>query len=195
MNAPEPEITVKLVTEVVSDYFGLTPREIVSFRRGQEVTWPRHVTVGLLARLTSYSMPRIARALGGRDHTTILNSRRRFEERIGTDPDAARQVDEIAKAVVEHAGVAATDAALAFTESELEQRTHELAQLDNAVEVAERRFASIRRSFEIIAAARAVARARTAVIVAEHTPGQGAARRELDRRLDELMRIAEGGHV
>lgn len=195
MNAPAPSITVKLVTEAVSRHFGITERELTSYQRNKRVAWPRHVAVGLAARLTPYNLSRIGRALGGRDHSTVIHSQRRFADRLLNDPEAAAQIAAIEQSIVEKADAAAAAVELAFTESEIDERTRELGKLDAAIYVAERRFAAVRQSFEIVRAARAVARARTAVIIAEHTPGQGPARRELDRRVDELMRIAEGGHV
>lgn len=47
----------------------------------------------------------------------------------------------------------------------------------------------------IIEAAYAVAREHKTVIVAEHTPGQGAARRKREAALDQLMRLVEAAHV
>ncbi|QIB34779.1 helix-turn-helix domain-containing protein [Ancylobacter pratisalsi] len=190
-----PVVTVYAVLNAVAVHFRVPEREILLHRRDQHVAWPRHVTVGLASRLTTYSLPRIGRALGGRDHTTILHSRRRFDQRIACDPAAAREVDTIQDAILSTADGDGEKAELAFVMTEIEQRTAELAQLDSVIALAERRLASLHNSFEMLSAARAVGRARFDVIVNEFTAGQGAARRELDQSLDRLMRLTGGGHV
>lgn len=48
---------------------------------------------------------------------------------------------------------------------------------------------------DILDAAYAVAKAHTCVILAEHTPGQGDARRRREKSLDALMRAVEAAHV
>lgn len=48
---------------------------------------------------------------------------------------------------------------------------------------------------DILDAAYAAARAQKAVILAEHTPAQGEARRTRERAMDALMRIVEAAHV
>lgn len=48
---------------------------------------------------------------------------------------------------------------------------------------------------DILDAAYAAVHSHKAVILAEHTPGQGAARRKREAALDQLMRIVEAAHV
>lgn len=194
MIAPAP-VTVKVIAGAVSAHFGVGLREITSQRRDKHVIWPRQVTVGLSVRLTACSLQRIGALLGGRDHTTILNARRRFDARIATDPVAAAQVAELDQVLRDGVLSDSPQRELTLIEDECDQRTAHLALLEESIGLAERRFAAIRRSFDLVAMARAVARARTAVIIAEHTNTQGIARRELEERLDQLMRVAEGGHV
>lgn len=62
---------------VVADEFGVSVDQMLSKSHKAFLAVARHVAVGILCELTSYSMPQIGRRLGGRDHTTILNSRER----------------------------------------------------------------------------------------------------------------------
>lgn len=187
-------VTVRMIAKAVGTHFQVPPYEILAHRRNRDVVWPRHVTVGLAVRLTRFSLPMIGAALGGRDHTTILHARRRFEDRVSAEPAVAAEVETIEGNVAQLAARARLSGA-DYLDDELGNRARELVALERDIEIADRRFAAMRRSFEIVAAAKAVARARSAVIIAEHTPGQGAARRALDLALDDLMRVAEAGHV
>jgi hypothetical protein len=98
----EPESQPEEVTAVPS--FFLSPRradvifrevcqqfevrhiDMVSERRTINLTYPRHTLIGLLCRLTTWSLPRIGRYIGGRDHTTALNSRNRMAHVIAAIP-------------------------------------------------------------------------------------------------------------
>jgi chromosomal replication initiator protein len=55
----------------------------------------RQVAIYLTRELTDLSLPQIGRLYGGRDHSTVLNSIRRVEARIGEDQSFAAQVQEL----------------------------------------------------------------------------------------------------
>jgi chromosomal replication initiator protein len=44
---------------------------------------------------TKWSLPRIGQFFGGRDHTTVLHSLRRMEDRAARDPDLRAYMDEV----------------------------------------------------------------------------------------------------
>ncbi len=82
---------------VVRFYPGVTKYDITSTRREKTVVLPRQVAMYLAKKLTRKSLPDIGRRFGGRDHTTVLHSVRRIEERMKTDPDVAGIVAIISK--------------------------------------------------------------------------------------------------
>jgi len=49
----------------------------------------------LARELTDQSLPAIGREFGGRDHTTVMHACRRASERIATDTDARRAVENL----------------------------------------------------------------------------------------------------
>lgn len=67
------------ILRAVSEEFDMPVSEMLSTRQEARYCIPRYVAVGLLLQLTNMSLPAIGRRLGGRDHTTILNARRRIE--------------------------------------------------------------------------------------------------------------------
>ena len=72
-------MTLSDIKTSVCAVYNLTDAELIGLSREQKYAHARHVFVGLARDMTDCSLPEIGGALGGRDHTTILNSERRFE--------------------------------------------------------------------------------------------------------------------
>jgi chromosomal replication initiation ATPase DnaA len=61
----------------------VTVGELLGPRRARELAWPRQVAILLATRLRpDLTTPAIGRAIGGRDHTTILHARKAARGRI-----------------------------------------------------------------------------------------------------------------
>jgi chromosomal replication initiator protein len=63
-------------------FYKVTVDEIKSERRGREVIQPRHEAMALIRESTPWSLPKIGKFFGGRDHTTVLSAIRRHQARI-----------------------------------------------------------------------------------------------------------------
>jgi len=68
----QASITIEMVIEAVTEYFGITTDEIVGNSRSKRVSGPRQMVMYLTREETKSSLPQIGEALGGRDHTTIM---------------------------------------------------------------------------------------------------------------------------
>jgi hypothetical protein len=68
---------IKPVVSAVAKYYGVSLRDLVSFRRTTELIRPRQVAMYLAKQLTKHSLPTIGRVLD-RDHTTVLHGCRRI---------------------------------------------------------------------------------------------------------------------
>lgn len=66
----------------VCDQHEVCIEDLVSTDRAQEIVAARHHLMWLLRNETSWSMLRIGRFFGGRDHTTVLHGIRAHERRI-----------------------------------------------------------------------------------------------------------------
>lgn len=69
--------------------FDLHPQLLIGPSRRQEYIAPRHLACLLCHELTGASLPMIGRALGNRDHTTIIHGIRGARARMATDPELA----------------------------------------------------------------------------------------------------------
>lgn len=79
-------ITVKrIVKTVVAVVPGVTEADVYSTRRHQNICKARHLAEWVARHATDMSYPEIGRALGDRDHTTILSGVRRGAEMLAKD--------------------------------------------------------------------------------------------------------------
>jgi len=72
-------VTVSEVIRAVSAVWGIAAVHILSQRRNHQVMRPRQAVYALACRLTMASLPQIGRAVGGRDHTSILHGRKKMQ--------------------------------------------------------------------------------------------------------------------
>jgi chromosomal replication initiator protein len=84
--------TVQDIQTATCEAFGVTRDELLSASRAQRVAWPRQVAMYLAREHTRQSLPAIARAFGGRNHTTVMHACKRTAQRLAGDPDASETI-------------------------------------------------------------------------------------------------------
>lgn len=67
-------ITPENILKIVSEFYNISEKEIISHSRKKELVKPRQIVMYLLREDLKNSFPTIARRLGNRDHTTILHA-------------------------------------------------------------------------------------------------------------------------
>ena len=90
--------TVDEIVNRSADHFGVTPADIVSKRRTQQIALARQVAMYLVRKLVGASYPSIGRSFGGRDHSTVIHACGVIEERRGANPDLAGFLDSLEQA-------------------------------------------------------------------------------------------------
>lgn len=65
------EITPDLIIQVVAEHYGITPNDIASQRRNNEVAFPRQVAMYLCRYMTDVPLETIGSYMGKRDHSTV----------------------------------------------------------------------------------------------------------------------------
>lgn len=86
---------LKQIIAVTARYFAVTQAALVGPSRRSSLVAARNAAVGLARRLTSLSYADIGRALGGRDHTTIMHAERRLAESLPHDSAMQQALDEL----------------------------------------------------------------------------------------------------
>jgi chromosomal replication initiator protein len=74
-------ITPQVVLDATAKVFGLAVEDIVGKARTRDLVDARHIAMYVCRQLTNppLSYPQIAKAFGGRDHTTVMNAVQRIE--------------------------------------------------------------------------------------------------------------------
>ena len=83
-------VTVDDIVRAVSRRLGLSMVEVRGPRRARPLAQARHLIAYLAHEYADFSLPAIGRALGGRDHTTILHSVRKASSLLSEDPALAQ---------------------------------------------------------------------------------------------------------
>jgi len=80
-------VTMPQVMETTAHFYNLTLGDLTGRRRTKEIALARHVAMYLARELTESSLPRIGKAFGGRDHTTVLHGYNRIAENLERDEE------------------------------------------------------------------------------------------------------------
>lgn len=98
---PRIFVNTKHVIRKVAAYFGIHVSHLIGQNRRSGIVWPRHVACYLCHEVLRRSYPEIGRAMGGRDHTTILNSVRQVRKRILFDGELASDIAHLEAQLIE----------------------------------------------------------------------------------------------
>jgi chromosomal replication initiator protein len=94
--------SIAAVQQAACERFGITHDELLSRSRTDRVVWPRHAAMYLCKELTEHSLPTIARAFGGRDHTTVLYACKRVAANISVSPPAYADIEALTATLIPH---------------------------------------------------------------------------------------------
>jgi chromosomal replication initiator protein len=86
---------MKQILAVTARYFAITQAALTGPSRRTSLVAARNIVVHLARRLTTLSYADIGRALGNRDHTTIMHAQRRLDEQRASDPVTQQTIDEL----------------------------------------------------------------------------------------------------
>jgi chromosomal replication initiator protein len=98
-DAGKREITVPMIQEEVSEYFGFSIEELCSPSRSRQLTTARQIAMYLIRELTTLSLPNIGKAFGGRDHTTVIHANKKIAGLMQEKQQVYNQVQELTNRV------------------------------------------------------------------------------------------------
>lgn len=91
------EITPELIIEVVADHFNINPSDIASERRTKEIAHPRQIAMYLCCDMTRAPLSAIGKALGKKDHTTVIHGRDKITKELATNESLQHTVELLRK--------------------------------------------------------------------------------------------------
>jgi len=92
---PREIITVESIIKAVANYYGLKSSDIKSERRHKSVATPRAVAMYMSRHHTKDSYPDLARAFGGKHHTTVISAVQKIADRLKDDASLRSEVHAI----------------------------------------------------------------------------------------------------
>lgn len=87
--------TIQSIQQATCDVYGVRLTNLLSAQRTADIVRPRQVSMYLAKELTCFSLTRIARATGDRDHTTAIHATRKIRRLLKTDEMLAERIAEI----------------------------------------------------------------------------------------------------
>ena len=91
------EITPKLIVDIVSEHFHINPADLTGQKRSKELAHPRQIAMYLCGAMTEESLQNIGKALGGRDHSTILHGQKKIISELETDEGLKNTIEILKK--------------------------------------------------------------------------------------------------
>ena len=91
----EIRVDADSIMNATSLYFNISLDELTGASRVATIASARQIAMYLCRELTEMSLPKIGAKFGGRDHTTVLHSVRKINDKIGVDRDLFNQVTEL----------------------------------------------------------------------------------------------------
>lgn len=91
------EITPELIIDVVAEHFHIKPEDIISHKRSADIAFPRHIAMYLCRQMTQTPLEAIGKALGGRDHSTILYGSEKIAKETATNETIKSTIDILIK--------------------------------------------------------------------------------------------------
>ncbi len=78
-------VTIANIQKTVAEYYKLKIADLLSKKRTRALARPRQMAMALTKELTNHSLPEIADAFGGRDHTTVIHAQRTIKNLMVSD--------------------------------------------------------------------------------------------------------------
>jgi len=93
------KITVELIIDIVAEHYELTAADLISSKKSKNIAYPRQICMYLCRNLTEYSLEDIGKALGKRDHTTILYGIQKIEKDAKADRSLQNTIEVLIKKI------------------------------------------------------------------------------------------------
>ena len=88
------------VIDAVLRYYKVSEKDLIGRQRNRDIVAPRQVAMYLIRQETDGSLVDIGRALGGRDHTTVLHGIEKIERSLETDVQLRSQIMAIRESLL-----------------------------------------------------------------------------------------------
>ena len=85
-------VTVESISQTIADFFTLELVDLLGKRRNKELVYPRQIAMYLIRTELQFSYPKIGKALGGKDHTTVMHGVEKITKELVHDDTLQRDI-------------------------------------------------------------------------------------------------------
>lgn len=89
------QITIDKVISIICAYYNVKKSDLIGKKRNKEIVDPRQICVYIITELLDVPLDSIGKALGGRDHTTIMHARDKVATNIKSNKGLKTTVTDI----------------------------------------------------------------------------------------------------
>lgn len=100
MARPREIITVEAIIKTVASYYGIKANEIKGEKRTKSLAHPRAVAMYLSRQHTKDSYPDLARAFGGKHHTTVISAVQKIIEQMKDDSQLRSEIHAVEQQIL-----------------------------------------------------------------------------------------------
>ncbi len=102
INTRQKNITVSTIINQTAENFNLTPKDLLSKKRTQDIAFTRQVAMYLCRMLTDLSLPKIGEEFGGRDHTTVLHAFKKIDLLVPKNKELKNRIELIRNNILDN---------------------------------------------------------------------------------------------
>ena len=88
-------ISADYIQDVVSNYFKIDKRDLISAKKSNDIAYPRQIAMYLCRTVGQMSFPRIGNDFGGRDHSTVMHACKKIEKEIKENTNTKLIVESV----------------------------------------------------------------------------------------------------
>ena len=88
-------ISAEYIQDVVSNYFKIDKRDMISAKKSNDIAYPRQIAMYLCRTVGQMSFPKIGNDFGGRDHTTVMHAYKKIEKEIKENTNTKLIVESV----------------------------------------------------------------------------------------------------
>jgi chromosomal replication initiator protein len=88
-------LSIESINRCVCQYFKLTMMELSSKSRERKYSEPRQIAMYLARKYTKKTLPEIAAAYGGKDHSTVIHAIKKIEKEISSSTTVKKYLEDI----------------------------------------------------------------------------------------------------
>lgn len=88
-------VSIPTIQKKVSSYFNVSIANLKGKKRTKSIVVPRQIAMYLSREITKTSWPKIGKAFGGKDHTTVIHAYDKIKKIMPNDPDIQNYIADL----------------------------------------------------------------------------------------------------